>query len=60
MGWLGSRENAKRFFGGSSPLDEMSAGWLEEPGADHLVKQGDKRSPEPVDVGQDDRLAVQP
>jgi hypothetical protein len=47
-----------------SPLsglpDEISAGWFEEPGADHLVEQGDKRFPEPVDVEQGDRLAVQP
>jgi hypothetical protein len=32
MRWLGSREEGERFFGGSSPLDEISAGRLEEPG----------------------------
>ena len=59
MGWLGGPENGERLFGGSGPLDEISAGWLEEPGADHPVQQGDQRFPEPVDIEQSDRLAVQ-
>ena len=59
MGWLGGPENGERFFGGSGPLDEISAGWLEEPGADHPVQQGDQRFPEPVDIEQSDPLAVQ-
>jgi NADPH:quinone reductase len=33
----GGRENGERFFGRPGPLNEISAGWLEEPGADHPV-----------------------
>jgi hypothetical protein len=37
MGWLGGCENGERFFGGSGPPDESSAGRLEEPGVGHPV-----------------------
>ena len=60
MGWLGGGENGERFFGGSGPPDESSAGRREEPGADHPVQQGDQRFPELIDVEQRDWLAVQP
>jgi hypothetical protein len=35
MGWLGGCENGERFFGGSSPRDEIPAGCLR-----HKYKQG--------------------
>jgi hypothetical protein len=60
MGSLGSRGQTECFFGGASPLDEIPAGWPEEPGVDHPVQLGDQRFPESIDVEQDDRFAVQP
>jgi len=60
MGRLGGREDPEGFLGGPGPLDEIPAGRLEEPDAGHPVQLGDQRFPEPVDVEQDDRLAVQP